>query len=115
MNWTKGKSAPILLPLLATWINAYDAPGLSFKQRKGRLAWAYNSVSNEGLVADIYSLRIPHEAQLDKWRTWTLDKQRQVLELFRTGWRTSDIANEIDSYDTGDLYYVQRKSEWSTP
>lgn len=41
------------LPLLATWIKADDAPGLSFKQRKGRLAWAFNAVSNEGLIAGI--------------------------------------------------------------
>ncbi|KAL7952811.1 hypothetical protein V8C34DRAFT_318727 [Trichoderma compactum] len=66
LNWTKGKSAPILLPLLATWLNAYYAPGLGFKQ---------------------------------------------VLELFQTGWKTSDVANVIGSYDTGDLYYIQRKSE----
>ncbi|KAL6837142.1 hypothetical protein V8C40DRAFT_260170 [Trichoderma camerunense] len=115
LNWAKGKSASILLPLLATWIKADDAPGLSFKQRKGRLAWAFNAVSNEGLIADIYGLRIPHEAQLDKWRTWTLDKQRQVLELFRTGRRTSAIANEIDSYDTGDLFYVRQKSKSLIP
>ncbi|KAF3054687.1 hypothetical protein CFAM422_013336 [Trichoderma lentiforme] len=111
LNWAKGKSASILLPLLATWIKAYDAPGLSFKQRKGRLAWAFNAVSNEGLIAGIYGLRISHEAQLDNWRTWTLDKQRQFIELFRTGRRTSDVANEIDSYDTEDFYYVRRKSE----
>ncbi|KAL6794264.1 hypothetical protein J3E68DRAFT_450898 [Trichoderma sp. SZMC 28012] len=113
LNWAKGKSASILLPLLATWINADDAPGLSFKQRKGRLAWAFNAVSNEGLIAGIYGLRMSHKAQLDKWRTWTLDKQRQVLELFRTGRRTSAIANEIDSYDTEDLFYIRQKSEWS--
>ncbi|KAL7785995.1 hypothetical protein V8C43DRAFT_308186 [Trichoderma afarasin] len=95
------------------FVPAVEAQGLSFKQRKGRLAWAFIAVSNEGLIAGIYGLRISHEAQLDKWRTWTLDKQSQVLELFRTGRRTSAIANEIDGYDTGDLYYIQQKGEWS--
>ncbi|PTB49200.1 hypothetical protein M431DRAFT_534894 [Trichoderma harzianum CBS 226.95] len=96
-------------------VPAVEAPGLSFKQRKGRLAWTFNAVSNEGLIAGIYGLRISHEAQLDKWRTWTQDKQSQVLELFRTGRRTSAIANEIDSYDAGDLFYIQQKSESSIP
>ncbi|KAL7931582.1 hypothetical protein V8C35DRAFT_282576 [Trichoderma chlorosporum] len=79
---------------------------LGFKQRMERLAWAFNALTNESLIADIYGLRLHHKAQLDKWKTWSQDKQEEVLKLFRTGRKTTVIANELDNLTDAEMYVI---------
>lgn len=112
LNWAKGKSAPILLPLVATWLNIHDDSTISFEERKGRWSWAFNAVTNECLIAGVYGLRLKHQHQLDKWAKWTPEKQREALELMRTGSTTVNITRELAAH-TGKLFYIRSPKELS--
>lgn len=112
LNWAKGKGAAILLPSVATWLNTTDDSTIGFEERKGRWSWAFNAVTNECLIAGVYGLRLNHQHQLDKWAKWSPEKQRETLELMRTGTKTVNTTRELAAH-TGKLFYIKSPKELS--
>jgi hypothetical protein len=108
LNWAKGKSAPIFLPLLATWLAAHDTD-MEFKERIRRWAWTFNALSNAAHIAHIYHLRSQHQIQVGKWTQWSPMKQREILEVLRTGTKTTQVADDLATMDVKDLFSLRVK------
>lgn len=49
LNWTKGKTPQIYLPLLAAWVNAHDMD-IDFEERKRRCTWIFNTLLNTAII-----------------------------------------------------------------
>lgn len=110
LNWTKGGNPPIYLPLIAAWINAQDMD-IDFEERKGRLSWIFNALTNTHIISHFYYLQNLHSSQVNEWKNWEPAKQKEVLQSMRTGTKTAQLANDIAAYEDSELFYFERKSD----
>jgi hypothetical protein len=105
-NWLKGKNMPIHLTLLAALIRLYDTD-MHLKERKGRMAWIFNALTNEAIFEDLYHFQLVHQSQVDKWIKWAPEKQRDILEAARTGTKTNRTSRDLASMQTDELFYIR--------
>ncbi|RTE68850.1 hypothetical protein BHE90_016772 [Fusarium euwallaceae] len=108
-NWAKSNHAPILLSIIAVWMNAYEES--DFRVRKAQLSWAYNSAANASALAYIFSLTSNHATGAKIWSKWTPSKQRAVLEALRTGTKTPVVTQALKEHSMDDLF---RPRKWSS-
>ncbi|RSL44169.1 hypothetical protein CEP54_014794 [Fusarium duplospermum] len=113
INWAKSNYAPILLPIIAVWMNAHEEP--DFRVRKAQLSWAYNSATNASILCYIFSLTSNHANQAKIWSKWTPSKQRAVLEALRTGTKTPVVTEALKEHSVNDLFtprFLSSRGSW---
>ncbi|KAM0249674.1 hypothetical protein ACHAQJ_008971 [Trichoderma viride] len=108
LNWLKGKNMPIHLALLAALIRLQNME-IPLEERKGRMAWIFNALTNEAIFEALYHFRLSHQSQMDKWAKWAPAKQRDILEAARTGTRTNRISRDLASMQIEELVYLKGK------
>lgn len=110
LNWLKGKNIPIHLPLVAALIRLQDGD-MPLEERKRRLAWIFNALTNEANFKTMYLFRLLHQNQVDEWAKWTPAKQRDILEAARTGTKTRRITKDLASTKMRKLFYIQKEDD----
>lgn len=93
LNQAKSRRMTISLPAVAVWLNALDEP--DFLIRKARWAWAFNALSNAAILQSIFHGALSHKKQLKKWAEWDLPKQKNILNILRTGTRMPDVDEAL--------------------
>ncbi|KAJ4218101.1 hypothetical protein NW759_008696 [Fusarium solani] len=102
INFTKGKHAPIVLPLAAAWMNIHDEP--NFEERQAQWSWVYNSVTNAATLEKIFGLTFKHVDQSNMWSKWSPAKLRSILETLRTGTKTAEVTQALSRYSSDALF-----------
>lgn len=105
LNWLKCQNMPIHLPLIAALIRLQDED-MPLEERKGRLSWIFNALTNEANFETVYHFRFRHQAQVEAFAKWTLEKQRDILEAARTGIKTGWITRDLASTNVRKLFYI---------
>ncbi|KAJ4177755.1 hypothetical protein NW767_015038 [Fusarium falciforme] len=108
VNFAKRSHAPILLPIVAAWMNAHEEP--DFGVRKAQWSWAYNSAANASALSHIFSLESTHTYKAKVWSKWGPPKQRAVLEALRTGTKTPVVTRTLSGYSLDDLFRPRKYS-----
>ncbi|KAL7930737.1 hypothetical protein V8C35DRAFT_133347 [Trichoderma chlorosporum] len=111
LNWVKGRNTPLQLALLSAWIDVYDDADMDFQQRKGKLAWVFNALANESLMARLSHLMLPHKDQVDQWTQWGPTEQRHMLEMLRTGIITSKMNIVLAAHEGKDIFPSRKLNE----
>lgn len=93
LNRAKWNHAPLALPAVAVWLRAHDEP--DFLVRKARWAWAFNALSNAAILQSLFHGSMRHKEQLKKWAEWDLAKQKNVLNILRTGTRLPEVDEAL--------------------
>lgn len=93
LNFAKGKSGPLCLPVAAAWMNAIEDGTIEDDVRRGRLSWAFNAMTNVATIGRRFGLSLDHAPQIDVWDRVSLQDKRSMLEVLRTG-RPDEALNE---------------------
>ncbi|CVL08871.1 hypothetical protein FPRO06_13246 [Fusarium proliferatum] len=91
LNWAKGRSAPLILPLASAWLKAVTEEKLEDRLSQG--SWIMNAVGNMALLQKALGCYKPHKARVTDWSQWSLVKQKGALTALRTGERPRCIAH----------------------
>ncbi|KAF4485586.1 hypothetical protein FAGAP_11561 [Fusarium agapanthi] len=97
LNWAKRQHIPIVLPLVAVWLKTCDSKS-AFESRKGRLAWAFNALSNAVILTQTYQILGP-------------PAQSEVLEMLRTGNVGPKLWDELQGENIQSFY----RAVWRFP
>lgn len=92
INYAKKANPPVVLPLLAVWLNGHNEP--DFETRKATWAWAFNALSNASIMHQVLYTR-RHKQQIIEVAKWTPEKQKAVLQVWRTGTRCAFVDDTL--------------------
>lgn len=98
LNWTKGRSPPLVLPLAAAWLLNLDQEDL--KVRMSTAQWIMTALCNVAAMGLAFELNTSHKDHTIEVSSWPLEKQRAVLETCRTGQRSSITDDMFETVRT---------------
>ncbi|RBQ73706.1 hypothetical protein FVER14953_20433 [Fusarium verticillioides] len=93
LNWVKGQSAPLILPLASAWLKAITEEKLEDRISQG--SWIMNSLGNTGLLEKSLGCYKSHKARVADWSQWSLTKQKDALVALRTGERPASVVQHV--------------------
>lgn len=86
LNYAKSRSSSLMLPLLSAWLTTMEDD--EFETRLSQGAWIMNALGNMSVLELAFQLHVGHRIRIRHWSTWSLDKQKDVLSVLRTGEKT---------------------------
>ncbi|KAF5670262.1 hypothetical protein FCIRC_9000 [Fusarium circinatum] len=93
LNWAKGRSAPLILPLASAWLKAITEEKLEDRISQG--SWIMNSIGNTGLLEKTLGCYKTHKDRVADWSQWSSIKQKEALVALRTGERPASIVQHL--------------------
>ncbi|EXM15542.1 hypothetical protein RAB80_015870 [Fusarium oxysporum f. sp. vasinfectum] len=93
LNWAKGRSAPLMLPLASAWLKAIAEEKLEVRISHG--SWIMNAVGNISLLEKAIGCHKTQKDRTNDWSQWSLVKQKEALTALRTGQRPESIAQHL--------------------
>ncbi|KAH7147828.1 hypothetical protein DER46DRAFT_564225, partial [Fusarium sp. MPI-SDFR-AT-0072] len=93
LNWAKGRSAPLMLPLISAWLKVITEE--SFEDRTSQGSWILNSIGNLSFLGGALGCYQSHKGRTNDWSQWSLIKQKEALTALRTGQRPESIAQHL--------------------
>ncbi|KAM0496633.1 hypothetical protein ACHAP8_007210 [Fusarium lateritium] len=96
LNFTKGRSSPLMLPLVSAWLNAMDEN--NFQVRKSYGMGIMNALGNIGLLEKAFKCHHSHVDRVAYWSDLTIDQQREGLDALRTGERTGMVDEIVTDF-----------------
>ncbi|KAM5349633.1 hypothetical protein ACJ41O_006138 [Fusarium nematophilum] len=109
LNISKGGQPPIMMPVVASWLNSLGEP--DFEKRKAQLSWAFNAIANSATLCRVFHLSNKHASQVKLWSEWSLDKLAAVLEALRTGVKTTVVNQALARYSEDELFRPRSKGK----
>ncbi|KAJ4055868.1 hypothetical protein NW753_006635 [Fusarium oxysporum] len=89
LNFTKCTSGALMLPLASAWMKTMKEH--DFHIRTSKAAWIMNALGNLTFLDRQLGNDDSHKLRTAERSTWSVNKQRSVLEACRTGGRTAFV------------------------
>ncbi|PTB46574.1 hypothetical protein M441DRAFT_42353 [Trichoderma asperellum CBS 433.97] len=106
-NMARKRHPPILLALIAAWFNSMREHDL--EARQAQQTWIYNALCNVASLEHIFHLTLSHADQIARWEAWPLERQKEALEVIRTGTKDPIVDELLSGLSAGELFHSSRK------
>jgi hypothetical protein len=101
LNWLKGDSSILIIPLIALLLRTQQQR--NFQVKKGIMSWAYIALQNVNVLETIHHCRGTHEARLGKLGKLDKAEWKAILEDLRTGRLRPEVEKALRSWTRAQL------------